>query len=51
MAQKQCGECGTQLTESAKRCHRCGIRIMSPKEATGLQTTLQNSKPTYFRRP
>jgi ribosomal protein L40E len=49
MAQKQCVECGSQLADTAKQCHRCGIRVMSPKRMLGV--TAPNSKSSYFRSP
>jgi uncharacterized membrane protein YvbJ len=49
MAQKYCGECGSQLADTAKQCHRCGIRIMSPKRVVGIR--FPNSKPSYYRSP
>jgi len=51
MAQKQCEECGSQLADTAKQCHRCGIRVMSPKRMVGMPMATHNFKPAYFRRP
>ncbi|HIQ99741.1 MAG TPA: zinc ribbon domain-containing protein [Candidatus Scybalocola faecavium] len=40
-----CTNCGTQLNEDAKFCHRCGAPVITP------QATAQNHDPARFQTP
>lgn len=31
MTQRRCDECDSKVADTAKQCHRCGMRLMSQK--------------------